>query len=63
MRQLGLEPERNLIQTKECVPVTVHVVGHKEKISTLALYITRELSKLFISRETGVGTGHTRAPT
>ena len=63
MRQLGLE-ERNLIQTETVirvasdeklevmgfVPVTVQVVGYKEKTSTQTLYITRELNKLFISR-------------
>ena len=63
MRQLGLE-ERNLIQTETVirvasdeklevmgfVPVTVQVVGYKEKTSMQALYITRELNKVFISR-------------
>ena len=62
MRQLGLE-ERNLIKTETVIrvasdkklevmcfmPVTVQVVGHKEKTSMQALYITRELTKLFIS--------------
>ena len=62
MRLLGLE-ERNLIKTEMVirvasdktlevmgfVPVTMQVMGHKEKTSMQALYITRELTKLFIS--------------
>ena len=63
MRQLGLD-EHNLIPTKTLiraandaklsvigmVPVTVQVVGYQGKRSTQALYITRELTKLFVSR-------------
>ena len=63
MRQLGLD-EHNLIPTSTViraandakltvlgmVPVTVQVVGYQEKRSTQALYITRELTKLFVSR-------------
>ena len=63
MRQLGLD-EHNLIPTKiliraandaklsviGMVPVTVQVVGYQGKRSTQALYITRELTKLFVSR-------------
>ena len=63
MRQLGLE-EINLIQTETVIriasdekldvlvfiTVTVQVVGHNEKTSTQALYITKQLRQLFISR-------------
>ena len=63
MRQLGLD-ESNLIPTKTViraandpqltvlgmVPITVQVVGYQEKKSTQALYITKELTKLFVSR-------------
>ena len=63
MRQLGLQ-EKNLIKTSTIImaaneekldvlgyiPVTVKVVGHPNKLSTQALYITRQLKRLFISR-------------
>ena len=63
MRHLGLE-EKNLIKTSIIImaaneekmdvlgyiPVTVKVVGHPNKESTQALYITRQLKTLFISR-------------
>ena len=63
MRQLGLQ-EKNLIKTGTIImaaneekldvlgyiPVTVEVVNHPNKESTQALYITRQLKALFISR-------------
>ena len=63
MRQLGLE-KRNLIKTKTIIraaneekldllgyiPVTVQVVGHPNRNSIQALYITKQLKTLFISR-------------
>ena len=63
MSHLGLE-EKNLIKTSIIItaaneekmdvlgyiPVTVKVVGHPNKESTQALYITRQLKTLFISR-------------
>jgi hypothetical protein len=63
MRQLGLE-EKNLIKTGTVIraaneaklevlgfiPVSVQVVGHQNKKSIQALYITNELKSLFISR-------------
>ena len=63
MRQLGLE-EKNLIKTDTVIraaneaklevlgfiPVTVQVVGHQDKKSIQALYITKLLKSLFLSR-------------
>ena len=63
MRQLGLE-ERNLIKTDTVIraaneaqlevlgfiPVSVQVVGLPDKKSIQALYITKQLKTLFLSR-------------
>ena len=63
MRQLGLE-EKNLIKTDTVIraaneaklevlgfiPVSVQVVGHQDKKSIQALYITKQLKSLFLSR-------------
>ena len=63
MRQLGLE-EKNLIKTDTVfraayeaklevlgfIPVSVQVVGYQNKKSIQALYITKQLKSLFLSR-------------
>jgi hypothetical protein len=63
MRQLGLE-EKNLIKTDTVIraaneaklevlgfiPVSVQVVWHQDKKSIQALYITKQLKSLFLSR-------------
>jgi hypothetical protein len=63
MRQFGLE-EKNLIKTDTVIraaneaklkvlgfiPVSVQVVGHQDKKSIQALYITKQLKSLFLSR-------------
>ena len=63
MRQLGLE-EKNLIKTNTVIrvaneaklevlgfiPVSVQVVGHQDKKSIQALYISKQLKSLFLSR-------------
>jgi hypothetical protein len=63
VRQLGLEisnlcPTKTVIRAPNevpltmlgMIPVSVQVVGHQDKKSTQPLFITKELTKLFVSR-------------
>jgi hypothetical protein len=38
------------LQVLGFIPVSVHVVGHQDKKSIQALYITKQLKSLFLSR-------------